>query len=199
MRLQLSLVLLLLATSPALAQKNNDSLQQVLKARLEMAKRPDSMGQKYVGQQYPDFDFITSTGQRISSASCKGKIVFINLWFESCAPCRAEFPALNALYQAFRNDTAFIMIGLARETSEKLTGLLDKYKLLYPNSAQPTEAYKYNLHHGFPTNIIIGPDGHIVHFSAGGPTSEERATENVMGKLAPVIRAELAKLAKPQN
>jgi thiol-disulfide isomerase/thioredoxin len=54
------------------------------------------------GKPYPGF-FALAGNKEISNISLKGKVVFINFWFASCAPCIAEMEDLNKLYNKFKH------------------------------------------------------------------------------------------------
>lgn len=50
------------------------------------------------------FSFTNAQGIPASTASLKGKVVFINFWASWCPPCRAEMPSLNELYKKLKDD-----------------------------------------------------------------------------------------------
>src|SRR5688572_15469563 len=56
------------------------------------------------------FSYRDEKGNTFSTADLAGKVVFINFWASWCPPCRAEMPALNDLYNQFRNDDRFVFL-----------------------------------------------------------------------------------------
>src|SRR5205085_173417 len=50
----------------------------------------------------PDFSLVALDGKTISLASLRGKVVVLNFWFPACAPCRAELPLMQKLYEQYR-------------------------------------------------------------------------------------------------
>src|SRR5512145_2979928 len=55
-----------------------------------------------VGFAAPEFDLEALDGGRIKLAELRGKVVMVNLWASWCAPCRAEMPAIDHIYQQYK-------------------------------------------------------------------------------------------------
>ena len=52
------------------------------------------------------------TGRKIDVAVLKNKVVFINFWALTCAPCKAELPTINDLAEHYKNDTNFVVLAI---------------------------------------------------------------------------------------
>ena len=63
----------------------------------------------------PLFETTDLSGNRQRLADYKGKVVLVNIWATWCAPCRAEMPALDRLYQE-RKDRGFVVLGMSDES-----------------------------------------------------------------------------------
>ena len=50
----------------------------------------------------PDFTLKTLDGQTVQLSSLRGKLVLVNLWASWCPPCKAEMPAIDHIYQAYK-------------------------------------------------------------------------------------------------
>jgi peroxiredoxin len=61
-----------------------------------------------VGHPAPDFELINLNGETIRLSDFKGKPVIINFWATWCAPCRAEFPELQAVAVERRDQVMII-------------------------------------------------------------------------------------------
>src|SRR5256714_12359312 len=64
-----------------------------------------------IGQQAPDFSIKDQTGKLVKLSDYRGKVVFLNLWGTWCEPCIKEMPAMEILYQAFK-DRKFQMLAI---------------------------------------------------------------------------------------
>jgi peroxiredoxin len=129
----------------------------------------DSIIQSNIGKQFPSSTFTTLEGNVITSKECVGKVTIVNFWFETCSPCIAEFDALNALFNRFRNNPKFQFISLCRDTPEETKESVKKYRLPYPVCSLPhDECYRLNCRLAFPTTIIIDQTGKITFIKTGG-------------------------------
>jgi len=67
-------------------------------------------------QQAKDFSVAALEGGRIRLADLKGKVVFLNLWATWCPPCKEEMPAMERLWQRFKNQ-GLVVIALSMDSS----------------------------------------------------------------------------------
>jgi thiol-disulfide isomerase/thioredoxin len=72
-------------------------------------------------QPSPDFEFITLTGEHISSANLKGKIIVLDFWSTDCTPCTKSMPQMEEFYQKYKSDqrVAIYFVNSGWETIEK--------------------------------------------------------------------------------
>ncbi len=60
-----------------------------------------------------EFSGTTESGDTISSSDLVGDVVVVNFWYASCAPCRAEAPILDEVYDEHSDDgVAFVGVNL---------------------------------------------------------------------------------------
>src|SRR5262249_49386007 len=79
----------------------------------------------------PDFEAVDYTGKTTSLAAYRGKVVFVNFWQTTCAPCKDEAPTMEALANLV-GSSDFAMLALASETS------FDPIRKFYPSGSQLT-------------------------------------------------------------
>ena len=123
----------------------------------------------------PDFTLNTLDGQTIQLSTLKGKIVLVNLWASWCPPCKAEMPAIEHVYQTYK-ENGFIALGVdstIQDTPITVTSFVGENKLSFPilldENGLATRVYNIQ---SLPTSFFVGPDGIIRDVVIGGPMSE---------------------------
>jgi len=71
-------------------------------------------------------------GRTLSSASWRGKVVFINFWATWCGPCRAEIPALVALQDKYRDQLVIVGISEDEGPLDGVRQFAAAHKMNYP-------------------------------------------------------------------
>ena len=72
-------------------------------------------------QLSPNFEFITLTGERISSLNLRGKIIILDFWSTDCTPCRKSMPQMEEFYQKYKSNqrVAIYLVNSGWEPIEK--------------------------------------------------------------------------------
>ena len=63
---------------------------------------------------------VDGDGRRLSLGDFGQELLLINLWASWCPPCVAEMPGLNALYEARKDQTGFVLISRDRRMEDAL-------------------------------------------------------------------------------
>ena len=127
-----------------------------------------------IGKAFPIFT-ANFNGHSITKDSLKGKVVFINFWFEACPPCVAELSALNELYKKFSTNKDFEFISFTYEKPGKILLLKKKYNIKYKvASVNRQECYRLNQNNGFPTSIVLDKEGVIKDLFTGGDNEDRK-------------------------
>jgi len=71
-----------------------------------------------VGEKAPDFRLPRLTGEEVALASFQGKVTLVNFWASWCVPCRDELPALQKIYDKYR-DRPFEIVGINLDKQRK--------------------------------------------------------------------------------
>ncbi|UPL50668.1 TlpA family protein disulfide reductase [Hymenobacter sublimis] len=133
------------------------------------------------GQLAPAFALRDGQGQTVTLADFRGKVIYLDFWYSSCAPCLAETPAAVKLKKQFLGrDVVFLYISVDRKATDWQRALA-KYPLTSPGSVhlldpggeKASSAYGVSA---FPSYWIIGRDGRIWR---GGAPRPSAGTETV--------------------
>ena len=144
-------------------------------------------GQENVGKKIATFSAFDLQGKKFKTNDLKGKITFINLWFEACSPCLAEFEALNNLYETYKCKNRFQFFSFTFESKENAERVVRERNLKFPVLLISYDSSKIiNFGQGFPLNMIVNKKGEINLISPGGPTDPKMAKEkfNILFKPA---------------
>lgn len=137
----------------------------------------------------PFHEFKIKNGrQKFTNESLKGKVVFLNFWFENCPPCRAEFRTLNWLYKTYKDNPDFEFISVTFENSMTMKRVKNDFELTFPMYYLPDANCADIIYEsGYPTNIILDKEGIVRYFNSGGPANEGQALKYIQMKARPVI------------
>ncbi len=140
----------------------------------------DSLLQLNVGKEYSVFSATALNGRNYSNADLLNKVTILNFWFQYCAPCIAEFDALNRLYSKFSKNPIFQFISFTSDAPEDAKASVEKYCLSFPVcSIDKQECYRLNYNQGFPTSIIIDKMGKVVFVKYGAGKDQTEIEDNI--------------------
>jgi peroxiredoxin len=108
----------------------------------------------------PEFSLPSLDGKKISLKDFRGKLVFLNFWASWCIPCREEMPAMERLYQEFKENNFVVLAVNVKDRKGDATAFVKGLKLTYPIAFDP-EGQVGLLYGawGLPTTYLIGPKG----------------------------------------
>ena len=108
----------------------------------------------------PDFTLPDQFGKKLSLKDFRGKIVMLNFWATWCVPCREEMPAMERLYQEFRNKGFVIIAVDVKDRKTDALAFIKELKLTYPVVFDPEgEVGVLYGAWGLPATYLIGRKG----------------------------------------
>jgi len=123
----------------------------------------------------PDFTLRNSDGEIVTLSNLHGQAVLVNLWATWCPPCRAEMPAIQKMYDEYK-DQGLVVLAINMTYQDNAAAVLpftQEYKLTFPILIDDTGDVgdKYELR-SLPSSFFINRDGFIQEVVIGGPMSE---------------------------
>lgn len=120
------------------------------------------------GKIAPDFTLQDLDGKNLTLSSLRGKYLVLDFWGSWCGWCIKGFPEMKKYYQ--KHAGKFEILGIdCNDTQDKWKAAVQKHELPWkhvycPNNADVLKKYAIS---GFPTKIIVDPEGHIVKTVVG--------------------------------
>ena len=127
-----------------------------------------------------DGAFTTPDGKPMPMSAWKGKVVLIDYWATWCGPCRSSFPAVQKLYEKYRNNpkVAFAVVNVWERGDDRVKIVKD---FLTKNPTLTFPVYmdlkdqvvgKYGVT-GIPTKFWLDQNGRIQFKEVGGLPEEQ--------------------------
>lgn len=131
----------------------------------------------------PDFTLNDLDGKPLSLSSLRGKYVVLDFWGTWCGWCIKGIPQMKEYYNKYKGKFEILSID-CNDTQEKWKAGVAKYELPWLNVYNPRDSKvlgDYGIQ-GFPTKIIVGPDGKIVKTVVGEDPSFYAFLDETFGK-----------------
>ncbi|WP_462266046.1 redoxin domain-containing protein [Mucilaginibacter sp.] len=182
--------------------KGYDSYLASLKSTMQDKQRADLM-KEMVNQPAPQFALKDFSGNTVSLASLKGKVVVVDFWATWCGPCKASFPGMQMAVNKYKDnpDVKFVFIDTWENGDNYQDGVKKfiadnnyTFHVLMDEKGEDSRQSKVVSQFkvdGIPTKFIIDQNGNIrfKHVGFSG------TAESVMGEVSAMIDL----LQKPQG
>jgi thiol-disulfide isomerase/thioredoxin len=115
-----------------------------------------------VGQKAPDLVIKTTSDKTFRVSDFLGKVVVLDFWYFSCAPCRLSTPFLDEMYQKNKSRGLEVLGINAYDKDKKLIDDFEaQYKVrygLFESSSKSLRLYQVN---SFPTFWVLDKEGNV--------------------------------------
>lgn len=137
------------------------------------------------GAEAPDFTLSDANGSPRSLSALRGKWLVLDFWGSWCGWCIKGFPAMKEMYAKYSGRME--VIGIAcNDTEQNWREAIGHHELPWlqlfnPTDLQPSESpmLLYGIQ-GFPTKIILTPEGRIYKIFVGESEDFYREVDRVM-------------------
>jgi len=129
------------------------------------------------GSKFPDFEEKDLTGNSLSIAKYKGKVVLVDFWATWCGPCVAELPNVLKAYEK-HHSAGFEIIGISLDKEEqKLKDFIKSKNMPWAQyfdgkGWQSKLAGKYGVN-SIPATYLLDGEGKIIAKNLRGEALEK--------------------------
>jgi thiol-disulfide isomerase/thioredoxin len=147
-----------------------DKSNQVARQKME-----ETIKERFGTTEAKNFVLKNIDGQNVSLRSCINKVVVLDFWATWCGPCRASFPATQALINNYKSDSnvVFLFVDVwehkdAKEMQEAAAKFVKdnnySFDVLLDTKDKVVDEYKVD---GIPTKFVIDKKGEMVFIGNG--------------------------------
>ena len=131
-----------------------------------------------------DFTLQGLEGKPISLSDYKGKVVFIDFWATWCPPCRLSIPYVEKLYEQYKDNEDFVVLGInLEESKEDITKFMKKQKMNYPILLSDKKVISNYKITSIPRFFLIDRNGEIYNKYVGFAPGVEQLWQKDIEKL----------------
>jgi len=141
-----------------------------------------------IGAQAPAYRSASLSGDSVSLAGMRGKVVLLNVWATWCHPCRAEIPELRAIHEKYKA-SGLELVGVSVDhdgMDDDIRKFMAEFRMTYPIWRDPDERVLTQfLVVGVPATFLIDRSG-VLRWRFTGPirpgdTSLAAAIDRALG------------------
>ena len=147
-------------------------------------REKESAAKQAPGVEAPDFTLNDINGNPFTLSSLRGKYVILDFWGSWCGWCIKGFPEMKQYYQKYKGK--FEILGVdCSDTEEAWKKAVSENHLPWLHVFNPQDNKNLQESYGitgYPTKIIVGPDGKIVKTIVGEDPKFYEFLDELFGK-----------------
>jgi len=122
---------------------------------------PQEPPSPFVGQPAKDFTLTTLSGEKVTLASLRGRVVLLDFWATWCGPCKIELPHIQRLHEELEKK-GLTILAISSEQETQVRRFMERAGYTIPTSvdggAAVTRSYGVTA---YPTVFVIDKEGVI--------------------------------------
>ena len=119
--------------------------------------------------------------KNVNLKELENKVVFVSFWATWCAPCIAEIPSMQKLYNDYKDNVTFLFV--TNEDWQTVSTFYTKKEFDFPTYNQFTKAPKEFNVTSIPATFIIDKKSNIVVDKRGAANWNSSAIRSILDKL----------------
>lgn len=128
-----------------------------------------------------DYGLRNLNQEKVIQRIGESQITFLSFWATWCAPCVAELPSIEALYEDYKDQINFVLV--THENPEVIQKFLEKKDLslpvYFPTSIPPKALQSKSI----PTNFLIDGEGNILIKETGAANWNSKKVRTLLDGL----------------
>jgi peroxiredoxin len=122
----------------------------------------------------PAFSLPSRSGDTVSLAQLKGKVVMLNFWASWCGPCRQEMPLLDQMHKRY-SALGFTLVGVnvdenSKDAEEWLSKTPVSFPVLFDRESKVSKMYDVRA---MPSTVFIDRQGNVRDVHRGYKAGDE--------------------------
>jgi cytochrome c biogenesis protein CcmG/thiol:disulfide interchange protein DsbE len=114
----------------------------------------------------PDFTLPTLDGETFRLSDQRGQVVVINFWASWCGPCRDEAPALQRIWERYRDQGVMVVGVTYADEPDDSRAFMREFGVTYPNLDDARSEVSKDFYHitGVPETFVVDQAGNVARF-----------------------------------
>jgi peroxiredoxin len=122
----------------------------------------------------PAFSLPSRSGDTVSLAQLKGKVVMLNFWASWCGPCRQEMPLLDQMHKRY-SALGFTLVGVnvdanSKDAEDWLSKTPVSFPVLFDRESKVSKLYDVSA---MPSTVFIDRQGNVRYLHRGYKAGDE--------------------------
>jgi len=159
--------------------------------RFTMSATPASQDAMLLGLELPkglveapNFSLADIAGKTTRLKDFRGRMVFLNFFATWCVPCRDEMPAMDRLYQTYKDKGLVVLAVDVREGPKVIQAFAQELKLSFPMlmDTDASVAHAYGIR-PVPATYLVGRDGTVMWRAFGSREWDSKSARQYFSSL----------------